>query len=340
VHAVTKTTKDDARELAVGVDLGGTKILAAVVADSGEVLARDKMRTRVERGASEVLERIAKCIRKAMEKSPIGEEKILAVGIGAPGPLNPDTGVLEAPPNLTGWKNVPLKAVLEERLGMQVFVENDVNVGTWGEYRKGAGVGVNDLVGIFIGTGIGGGLILNGSLYRGFNKTAGEVGHITLRPDGPECGCGKRGCYEALAGRLGVVRRIAELAEEKKGKSPILDEAEGDPLAIRSQMLAKGWREGDPCVRKALTEMCEHTGIVIGSLINFLNPELFVLGGGVIGALGDEFIPLIDKYARAHAFENAARNVRICPAMLGDDAGVIGAALLALERRKGPRKPS
>jgi len=325
--------KKEKPEFVVGVDFGGTKILAAVLSPEGSIVGREKMRTRAERDASEVLQRIATCVEKAVESAGVPRDRIIAVGVGAPGPLNPDTGVIEAPPNFPGWKEIPLKTILEKHLDLRVHVENDVNAGTYGEYRMGAGIGVRDLVGIFIGTGIGGGLILNGRLYTGFNRTAGEVGHITLVPNGPKCGCGNLGCYEALAGRRAVVQRIHDLVAEGKAKgSSVLETVGGDLSAVRSNHLAEGWKTGDKATVTALTEMAEYTGIVIADIINFLNPELFVLGGGVIEALGAELVPLIDKAARLHAMPSTSRNVAIRRAMLGDDAVVIGAALLAHER--------
>lgn len=326
--------KESKEEFLVGVDLGGTKILAAVMDHAGRILAREKTRTRVERGVSETLQRIVSCTEKAIKKSGIPRESILAVGVGSPGPLNPDTGVVEAPANLTGWKNVPLKTILQQHLKLPVYVENDVSVGTYGEFQMGSGVGMKDIVGIFIGTGIGGGLILDGRLYQGFNKTAGEIGHMILDPDGPLCGCGRRGCYEAFASRLNVVRRIGEISKEKKKPSPTLEAAGGDPAEVRSGLLLDGWRGGDVCVIEAIREMCYYTGLAVANLINLLCPEMFIMGGGVIEALSDELLPLIEETAFANSFEHSQRNVRIRPTTLGDDACVIGAAFLAAERRK------
>lgn len=319
----------------VGVDLGGTKILAAVLDREGHILSREKKKSRVERGPSEVIHRILRCVESAIDQAGIKKSEVLALGIGSPGPLNPVTGVVEAPCNLPGWINVPLKTIMEQHLGFRVFLDNDVNVGTYGEYRMGAGVGIPNLVGIFIGTGIGGGLILNGQLYEGFNHVAGELGHVVIQADGPPCNCGRKGCYEALASRLHVTRRIGEMSAELEKPSLALELAEEDTANIRSSILKEAWQREDPVTRKALTAMADHTGLQIANLMNLLNPERFILGGGVIEALGDELLPIIDAKARAEAFPHAARNVSIVPAMLGDDAGIVGAAFLALERAGG-----
>jgi glucokinase len=319
-------------EHVIGVDMGGTKILAAVLNSTGGVLAQKKTKTRGERGAGEVIQRIIKSVEAVIKASGVAKSNIVAMGIGSPGPLNSDTGVVETMPNLPGWENVPLKTILEQHLGVRVFIENDVNVGTYGEFRLGAGVGFRNVVGIFLGTGIGGGLIIDGKLYRGFNRVAGEIGHMVIKADGPLCNCGRRGCYEALAGRLSVVKRIQELSAESGVESLALRLAEGDPANVHSSGLLRAWESGDEPTVRALEEMADYTGVAIANIMNFLNPELFVLGGGIMEAMGRELIPRVRETALKEAFPTASRNVAIRPAMLGDLAGVVGAAFLARER--------
>jgi glucokinase len=318
------------KKITVGVDLGATKVLAGVLDESGQILSRDKTKTNADKGVSEVIRRILNVIDNALKQAKVDKNKVLAVGIGCPGPLNPDTGVVECTPNMPGWVDIPLKTILEQHLGIKVYLENDVNVGTYGEFRLGAGVGAKHVVGIFIGTGIGGGLILNGKLWQGFNKNAGEIGHMVIQKDGPVCGCGRKGCYEALAARPAIAKRIVELSQKSGKKSLALEGVDG--VNIRSGQLARAWQAGDEAVRQALTEMCQYTGIVIANTIHLLNPEVIILGGGVMEALGNELVPLIEQAALKETFPCAARNVRIRKAMLGDDAGIIGAAFLARER--------
>jgi glucokinase len=329
---MARARKTGKEEFMIGVDLGGTKILAAVLNAAGGILARQKAHTLSGEGVAEVIGRIVHCIEGVIRDAGISKDRVIAIGVGSPGPLNPDTGVIESPVNLPGWDNIPLKTILEKRLKTRAHIENDVNAGTYGEFRMGAGVGIRDLVGIFIGTGIGGGLILDGKLYHGFNRNSGEIGHMVVGMDGPLCKCGRRGCYEAFAGRLSVIRRIQEISAAKKTPSLAVEYAGGDPSAVRSSHLARAWQAGDEAAHTALREMAEVSGVAIANLMNLLSPEMFVLGGGVIEALGKELLPIMEKAAFEQAFPVASRHVRIRPAMLGDDAGIIGAAFLARER--------
>ena len=317
----------------VGVDMGGTKTLAAVVDADGNILSTAKIQTQAKKKTSIVIDRIAECIQEAIEESPVDTDAIGAIGIGAPGPLDPDTGVVIFAPNL-GWKNVPLKTELETRVNIPTFVDNDVNVGTLGEHTFGAGRGVKDLVGIFVGTGIGGGIILNGKLYHGASKTAGEIGHIIVKAGGPKCGCGNRGCLEALASRTAMTKEFQK-AILKKGKKSILSNLTGGDLGlIRSGVLAKALHSKDKLTQKVFKNTTKYLGICIGSIVNFLNPEMIVLGGGVVEAVGNKFIKDIRKAAKKYALPDTLKNVEIVEAQLGDNAGVLGAAALARQKLK------
>lgn len=315
----------------IGVDMGGTKILAAVVNAEGKILGTAKIPTKADKGASVVIDRIAHCIQKAVDKSRVARESIQAVGIGAPGPLDPGTGVVIFAPNL-GWTDVPLKTELENRVGIPTFVDNDVNVGTLGEHAFGAGRGVSTLVGIFVGTGIGGGIIMNGELFHGASKTAGEIGHIIVKAGGPRCGCGTRGCLEALASRTAITRQL-QRAIVKKGKKSILPALTGGDLKlIRSGALAKALRSNDKLTVKVFKKATKYLGIGIASIVNFLNPEMIVLGGGVVEALDDSFLDAIADVVEAYALPNTLSGVQIVKAQLGDDAGILGASALARQR--------
>ena len=317
----------------IGVDMGGTKILAAVVNAEGRILASAKIPTKADKGATVVIDRIASCIQKAIDKSRVAPESIQAVGIGAPGPLDPGTGVVIFAPNL-GWKDVPLKAELETRTGILTFVDNDVNVGTLGEHTFGVGQNVQNLVGIFVGTGIGGGIIMQGELFHGASKTAGEIGHIIVKADGPRCGCGTRGCLEALASRTAMTKQFQK-AILKKGKKSILSELTGGELGlIRSGTLAKAIQRKDKLTLQVLKRATKYLGVGIGSIVNFLNPEMIVLGGGVVEALDDTFLDNIRAAVEKYALPNTLNGVQIVRAKLGDDAGILGAAALARQRFK------
>jgi glucokinase len=315
----------------IGVDMGGTKILSAVIDAEGNILGTAKVSTKAGRGAVEVIDRIANCIQQAVSESGVDAESIQAVGIGAPGPLDPATGVVIFAPNL-GWRDVPLKAELEARVGFPTFVDNDVNVGTLGEHVFGAGRGVQNVVGIFVGTGIGGGIILQGELFHGASKTAGEIGHIIVKAGGPRCGCGTRGCLEAIASRTAMTKQFQK-AILKKGKKSVLSELTGGDLeSIRSGVLVKAVRMDDKLTLKVFKKVTKYLGIGIGSIVNFLNPEMIVLGGGVVEALDDTFLDNIRAAVEKYSLPNTLDGVQIVPAELGDNSGILGAAALARQR--------
>ena len=315
----------------VGVDMGGTKILAAVINAEGEIVQQAKRATKPKKGPEEVIERITRCIRAAINGAELNPSQISAIGIGSPGPLDPETGVIIFAPNL-GWSNVPLKAKLEANLGIPTFVDNDVNVGTLGEYAFGAGQGVKNLVGIFVGTGIGGGIILDGKLFHGVNKTAGEVGHMIVEAKGPRCGCGNFGCLEAVASRTAITRDLQK-AILKKGKKSKLTELNGGNLdLIRSKAIARAVKHGDKPTIKVVQRAAKYLGISVASIVHFLNPEMVVLGGGVVEAMGDSLLDPIRHAAAEYALPTTMDGVQIVAATLGDNAGVIGASVLARER--------
>ncbi len=315
----------------VGVDMGGTKILSAVIDAEGNILGTAKLSTKADEGTSAVIDRISESIQRAIDKSNVDNASIQAIGIGAPGPLDPETGVVIFAPNL-GWRDVPLKAELEARTGVSTFVDNDVNVGTLGEHAFGAAQGIENVVGIFVGTGIGGGIILKGELFHGASKTAGEVGHIIVKADGPRCGCGTRGCLEALASRTAMAKQFRK-AIKKNGKKSVLTKlTNGDLSVIRSGVLAKAIRANDKLTLKVFKKVTKYLGIGIGSIVNFLNPEMIVLGGGVVEALDDTFIDNIRTYAEKYALPNTLNGVQIVRAKLGDNSGILGAAALARQR--------
>ncbi|RKU30730.1 ROK family protein [Candidatus Poribacteria bacterium] len=314
----------------VGVDMGGTKILAAIVDEEGNILGTSKIRTNAKDGSSNVIDRIADCIQMVIQGTDVSRDSIQGVGIGAPGPLDPETGVVIVAPNL-GWENVPLKSELEERIDIPTYVDNDVNVGTLGEHTYGAGQGIKNIVGIFVGTGIGGGIIMNGELFHGASKTAGEVGHIIVKEGGPKCGCGNRGCLEALASRTAMTKSFKKGI--KKGKKSVVTKlTDGDLNSIRSGVLAKAVDAKDKLTKKILNRTTKYLGVGIGSIVNFLNPEMIILGGGVVEALEDVFVDNIRTAANKYALPGTLDGVQIVKAHLGDNAGVLGAAALARQR--------
>ncbi len=312
------------------IDLGGTKVLAAIVAPDGQIVSRAKKSTGKDARPGPVLDRLAETVRKAAESAGIEVSQLRAVGLGAPGPVDAEAGVLHAAPNLDGWKDVPIAEELSRRLGVPVGLDNDVRVAVMAEHAAGAGRGVRSWVAIWPGTGIGGGLVLDGQLWRGATGAAGELGHITVQAGGPRCGCGARGHLEALASRSAIVRYLARRA--KKGHKTMLTQLAGEVEDSKSGDLAEAFQKGDKEVVRAIERAAKYLAIGIASVANTVNPEMVVVGGGLTGALGEPFIRLIAKELEGRPMRTATDGLRIVQSQLGDDAGIAGAALVARRR--------
>lgn len=328
---MTETIK---QEVIVGVDLGGTKILAGIFTPQLRLLQTVKLSTKASRGFESVVERVARCVRDAVDEADLSLKQVRGVGIGAPGAINPESGEVIFAPNLQ-WKNAPLQKALEKHLGVPVFVENDCNACTLGIHEVELKGKSRSLLGIFLGTGIGGGLILDGQLYSGFNRTAGEVGHMVIQVGGPKCSCGNSGCFEALASRTSIFRELARRVKE--GEKTLLTESlkEGESIVdLKSGDLRKALRKGDKLAAKVLQEAAKHTGIAVANLVNILSPQTVVLGGGVMDALEDDLMPIILETARNYAMPGTLKDVEILASKLGDAAGITGAAVLGRQRLK------
>ncbi len=317
----------DGKEYFVGVDLGGTKILAAVFSPALKCLGKSKRSTKAERGAQAVIDRIARCVSDAVDECDLDLKLCRGVGIGAPGAVDFEAGKVVFAPNLD-WKDLPLKKELEKRLEVPVFLDNDCNVCSLGVYEKELGAKPASMVGMFIGTGIGGGLVLEGKPYSGMSHTAGEIGHMVVQVDGPKCGCGRKGCLEAVASRTAIFKRLQTAI--KDGEKTELTDIVGEDLSdLKSSHLRKALKRGDKLVKRTIEDAARYIGIGAANLINILNPEYVVLGGGVIDALEDEMFGAIVESAREHTFPGADRGLKIVASKLGDDAGITGAAVLA-----------
>jgi glucokinase len=314
-------------EYYVGVDFGGTKILAGVFDAKLNCLSRAKVSTKSERGVDAVIGRIVRSVSEAVDECDLDLKKIRAIGLGAPGAVNSDTGCVIFAPNLK-WRDVPLKEELQKQLGVPVYLENDGNICTLGVYETELTEHPKHVLGVFIGTGVGGGLIVDGKLYHGANRTAGEIGHMVVQVDGPKCGCGNRGCFEALASRTAIFKRIE--AAIKEGQETLLTEMLGKDLKdLRSGDLRKAIKRGDKFVAKVVSDAARVAGIAVGNFINIFNPETVILGGGVIDALENEMMPIIAETAQDFAMEGTADGIKIFATKVGDDAGILGAAVLA-----------
>lgn len=319
---------------AVGIDLGGTKTLAAVVdITTGEVIASARKRTRAEKGQDFVAQRTIELAQAALSAANLPQDvPIVAIGVGAAGQIDRKAGVVVDAPNL-GVKDMHLADILGNQFSKPVRVGNDVEVAALGEYIYGSGRGFNNFVCLFVGTGIGSGIVQNGRLYTGLTGTAGEVGHMVIQAGGRICGCGCRGCLEAYASRTAITKAI--MAEIHHGRSSILanDAAlqmkEGDTI-IRSGLLANAIAHGDSLVIEIVTEAADYLGYGLGSVMNFYNPEAILLGGGVIEAIDLLFERAVNR-ARITALSAPAVQTKIIRAKLGDFSGVVGAACLGAE---------
>jgi glucokinase len=320
------------RSYTLGIDLGGTKILTAVVDDKGKVVAAIKALTRAQEGAEAVLERIKQTMDKVIAKAKLAKKDIAGIGIGVPGVIDVKRGVIIKITNIPGMERVPMAKILREWLGhvALVVLSNDVRVATWGEYLHGAGKGYKHLVTVWVGTGIGGGIILNGKLWEGSRGNAGEVGHMITLADGPlALGAGIRGGIEALASRTSIERDLRKaLMDGRDSILPKLLKDNGD--AMKSGVLAEAVGRKDEVTIETLERAAHYLGLHAASLINCLDPELIIYGGGLMEKLGDWMVKRIAKTAKQHAINKANLDqIKLAPSALGDYAGVVGAAMLA-----------
>ncbi|MEM6854715.1 MAG: ROK family protein [Planctomycetota bacterium] len=306
----------------LGIDLGGTNIQCGVVTD-GKVGTRDDTKTKAAEGSGEVIKRIVKLCDKVLEEAELKRKDIGALGIGAPGAINIKKGEVIKAVNL-GWSDFPLRDILEKELGLPVVVDNDVNVGAWGEHQAGAGKGFDDLFAIFVGTGIGGGLILNHQIYHGSNHTAGEIGHTLLRAD---AGLGRRS-VEDLASRTNIVNLLVQLIEG--GRESIIPElVDGDFSKIRSKVLGQAIKNEDPLTMEVAHRAATYVGMSIANTVTLLSLPCVVVGGGATEAMGKTWMNWIREAFDAYVFPPELRSCKIVASELEDDAGLLGAGLLA-----------
>ncbi|MBF7081665.1 ROK family protein [Desulfallas sp. Bu1-1] len=317
------------RDLVVGVDLGGTKILTVLAGMEGDVLARVKVPTGAELGQEHVIDKIVETVQAALLEAGAPAGSVKAVGMGVPGPVDADNGFIHFAPNL-GWRDVPLGEIMRRRLDLPVYMDNDANLAALGEHRYGAGRGAADMVYITVSTGVGGGLILGGRVYRGAGGGAGEIGHVTVAEDGPVCRCGNRGCLEAVASGTAMARRAAALVDEGRGAG-ILAAAGGDKNKISARAVARAARAGDAAALAILRDAGRYLGIAVAGLVNLLNPAAVVLGGGVMESAGLFWEPMLERVQR-RSLPSSLEAVRIVRAALGGESGAMGAVALAIER--------
>lgn len=308
-----------------GIDVGGTKIYALVIDEEGHILSRAKLKTGGNTKFGPVVKKILECYHTACREADIPEEKLQAVGLAVPSSIDYTRRVIKHAPNL-GWINMEIDDLLKENFGKPGFIDNDVNMGTFGEFHFGAGKGYHSVYGMFVGTGIGGGYISNGEIIRGVNYTASEVGHHIIKLNGPRCNCGNRGCLEAIAAKVGMIKYMKKLVD-KDGKKTALEKiAPNWRTTVGSSALRKAYRKKDIVVVKALKRSANAIGVAAANLVTLTGVEAIIMGGGIIEELGDFFMPLIKASLLKHTFADGAKGVQLLQSALGDDAVALGAA--------------
>lgn len=313
------------KKYTIGIDIGGTKILACLLDKDFEIRSEIKVKTKPEKGERFFMKSLADAVRSVLRDGKVSVKDVLGIGIGCPGFIDPDKGVIAGSPNIPFLKNFSLAKRLSKTVGLKVTLGNDVQTGLYGEHQFGAAKGHDNVIGIFMGTGIGGAMIFNGQLYRGASGSAGEIGHVQLDPGGPACGCGHRGCLEAYAGRLAISAEAAVLAARRQ--APHLERESGtDIRGIKSGALARAIRAGDDAVEELIRGKAKRVGLVMANLVNILNPDLIVLGGGVVEAMPTIIVKQAEKTMRRYALPTSARHVKVAVAKLGDHSIVMGAA--------------
>jgi glucokinase len=313
--------------LYLGVDVGGTKILGSLVEESGRIIARDRGATPRDAKAAQILSAIRKVMQGVLRKADVRPRDLTAIGLAIPGVVDPDKGRVVVTPNMN-LSGVPIVAAMESRFGVPVALGNDVNLGTLGEHWLGSARGVESAFGIFVGTGIGGGLVRSGELWRGYRESAAEVGHIVMELDGPRCGCGNRGCLEALASRTAIERAVRD-AVKAGGKTVVSELLHHDLGVIRSGVLRAALDRRDKLVVRVLRRAAEILGYACLTVRHLVDPEVIVLGGGVIEACGDFLVPIVQAIVAADRLGGAREGGRVVRSALGDDAVMLGAVALA-----------
>jgi len=315
-------------KLLIGIDIGGTNIKLALMDRSARLKAKRIFSTASFKGKDALIDELVKEINSLLSEFHVTKKDLIGIGIGAPGAVDIRTGRVHYLTNIPNWREVALGDILRKRLKVPVFVDNDVNVMALGELKAGAGRGAKNMLCITLGTGVGGGLILEGKLYRGSSYAAGEFGHVPINIGGPKCNCGGRACVEAYVGNNYIIRDVA--ARIKKGEKTLIKKmVNGDLLKITPEIIDKAARKGDRFAKEVWVRVGNKVGIGLTGVVNLLNIEKIVIGGGVAEA-GKVLFDSIKKTISERAMKLPAKTVKVVKAKLGYDAGVIGAATLVL----------
>jgi len=311
----------------LAIDLGGTKIAAALIAPDNRVMDKAHSPTLVSEGPQPVIDRIFSMIDRLLSQGNTDPAQLYGIAIAAAGAIDTNKGLVTSSPNLPGWTDVPLRDMVRKRYGADTCLINDANAAALAEHRLGAGRGTANLIYLTVSTGIGGGIIVNGELYSGISGCAGELGHMTIDANGPECSCGNNGCLEVLASGTAVAGEAKRRIEQGEN-SRLTDIVSGNLEAITAEKIATAAREGDQLAREVISRAATYLGVGMVNLVNIFNPEMIIVGGG-LSKMGELLLAPAREVVKQRAFQLCAGAVRIVTAELGDEAGVLGAAIYA-----------
>ena len=310
----------------LGIDLGGTNIVAGVVDENYNILATAKRKTLTERSNEEIINDMAAAALEAVETAGLKPEDIVSAGVGSPGSIDPDKGIVVYTNNI-GFKDVHLGDLLKEKTGIDFFVDNDANSAAYGEFLAGAGKGTKDFVMITLGTGVGGGVIIDGKIYTGFNYASAELGHTVIQMDGEHCSCGRQGCWEAYASATALIRQTKQ-AMIRFPNSIMWQLVDNDINKVNGITAFDAMRQGDEAGKQVVEKYIYYISVGVTNNINIFQPEVFCIGGG-ISKEGDNLIAPLNKYYEGDNYGRSLKNKTVIKtALLGNDAGIIGAAFL------------
>lgn len=313
----------------LAVDIGGTKMLMALINTQSEVIVRQTEPTLAREGPGAVISRLISGIDLLLSQTGLRPSQLSAISLATAGSIDVKNGVVTTSPNLPGWRNISLRRIIAERYRLPTYLLNDADAAALGEHRFGAGQGYDSIILLTLGTGIGGGIILDGKLYLGSSGGAAEIGHMVVQADGPRCSCGNRGCLEALASGSAVAKEaISRLIRGQP--SSLIGMVGGKLEDVTAETVATAAKNGDELAGEVIAKAAYYLGIGIANLVNILNPEMVILGGGMAG-MGDILFEPVREMVAEQAFPLLAGAVRIVPARLGNDAGIFGAMVYALE---------
>lgn len=319
----------EAEKPVLAMDLGGTKIIAAII--SSKVIAKEYQLTLADEGPQSVIRRMLSTIDHLLGLRNLDPSQLDSISIAAAGAIDSEKGLVTSSPNLPGWCDIPLRDTVGGKYGVNTFLLNDASAAVLGEHHFGAGKGVNNLVMLTVGTGIGGGIIVNDRLYLGPSGSAGEIGHMTIDVNGPECNCGNIGCLEMLASGTAVAKEaIRRLSQGEM--SSLTEIVEGKIENITAETVSLAAQNGDSLALEVISEAATYLGIGLVNLVNIFNPEMIIIGGS-LAKMGDLLLEPARRVVRERAFQLSARLVRIVQSQLGDDAAVFGAAIFARRQK-------